>query len=70
MRNWVLNAGVITEVVLALLLTTIPGVTTVFGTGTPSWPPWLIGLASHLLLHCVEELRKLTLRRGHKWFAW
>eukprot|EP01119_Soliformovum_irregulare_P005914 TRINITY_DN1765_c0_g1_i1.p1 TRINITY_DN1765_c0_g1~~TRINITY_DN1765_c0_g1_i1.p1 ORF type:complete len:1070 (+),score=303.07 TRINITY_DN1765_c0_g1_i1:145-3354(+) len=64
LSNKILNIGVGCVVVLTVLLSYTPGITTVFGTKSIGWQPWIIGFPFCVALIATEELRKFAIRRN------
>jgi sodium/potassium-transporting ATPase subunit alpha len=63
LTNWVLNCGLLVEVVLAVLLAYVPFVEEVFGTQSINWKPWIIGMPFLVFIVVTDEVRKWIIRR-------
>jgi len=63
MTNWVLNAGLIEETILAAIVTYVPFLNTGLGSRPIRAEHWLTALPFSILIFCYDEVRKLLIRK-------
>lgn len=66
MRNWVLNIGLVEEVLLCAALCYIPFIQEAFGTRPLRFVHWLPGLPFTLFIFVYDEIRKFFIRLGDR----
>lgn len=60
--NKVLLVGLLLEVIISVAIVYVPGITTVFGTESADWRPWIVGACFHVVILVGEEIRKWYIR--------
>lgn len=66
MTNWVLNIGLLTEVLLCAILCYVPFIQTAFNTRPLRFLHWLPGIPFSLFIFAYDETRKFLIRLGDK----
>lgn len=66
MKNWVLNVGLIEEVLLCALLCYVPFIQTAFGTRPIRFVHWLPAIPFSIFIFVYDETRKYLIRLGDR----